>query len=176
MPDPKPDFTLSDALTHFRSIIDNTHRFITYFQVVTVAVVSLVISNHFGAEFVTYLTIGGYVLFSAINGWLAVSSQGEARIAWNGINSAAEKSEVVISKDLKPLLSTRKPARETSLASVYVIIVVSAVGAMSYAALLKKPDLPIPGTLQCSACKWTPSVPVKGPPPSGSNVLPDVRR
>lgn len=78
--------TLSDAMGILRSTSDQTHKFWTYFQLVTASAMTLA----WGATTQVHVVFGlvlGYALFAYLNGLLVNSSQTDARKIWTSIQA-----------------------------------------------------------------------------------------
>jgi hypothetical protein len=80
-----PQLTLQDALEHYRSVTDATHRFWAYFQVAAIGLVSYAWSIA-PRDWLTFLGLSiAFIVFTRFNGALVMGSQSEARLTATGI-------------------------------------------------------------------------------------------
>jgi hypothetical protein len=87
--------TLSDALSHYRSVSDATHRYWGYFQVVAIGTAGFAWSHAASdIQLFVFLSIA-FVVFAVLNGRLVMSSQGEAVAAVQCIRNYASSATVL---------------------------------------------------------------------------------
>jgi hypothetical protein len=96
--------SLSDALSHYRSVSDATHRFWGYFQVVAGGTAAFAWSCATpDKQLFVFLSIA-FAVFAVLNGRLVVSSQNEAVTAAQCIQNYASSATATIPSELVPLV------------------------------------------------------------------------
>lgn len=101
--------TLSDALSHYRSVSDATHRYWGYFQVVAGGTAAFAWSRKTSdIQLFVFLSIA-FAVFAVLNGRLVISSQGEAVAAVKCIRNYASSTTAAIPSELAPLVEGIKP-------------------------------------------------------------------
>lgn len=100
--------SLSDALSHYRSVADRSHKFWGYFQFAAAGTAGFAWSRK-GAE-VDMSTFGflslAFAVFAVLNLRLVYTSQKEAEVAVKCLQAYAESLEVP--SELKPILANIK--------------------------------------------------------------------
>ncbi|EPJ2807505.1 hypothetical protein ACTHGN_000495 [Pseudomonas putida] len=117
---------LNDAVSYFRSITDQTHRFWAYYQGVTAAVVVLVWSIEVVPKNSGWWLVLGYLLFSLLNCRLIALSQRGAVVAWQCIQDYRQQSSGEIPVPLQPLLDINKPDSTFSVIVMHIALSVFA--------------------------------------------------
>lgn len=100
--------TLSDALSHYRSLSDTTHKFWGYFQVVAAGTAAFAWSRErtdLGQTF--FLLAIAFSVFAILNWRLVVGSQAEMVNAAKCLKKYAES--VQVPAELKPMLERINP-------------------------------------------------------------------
>lgn len=100
--------TLSDAMGILRSTSDQTHKFWTYFQLVTASAMTLA----WGATTQVHVVFGlvlGYALFAYLNGLLVNSSQTDARKIWTSIQAYVADMPGEVPEQFKEVPKTNEP-------------------------------------------------------------------
>ncbi|MNC41784.1 hypothetical protein D3C75_905640 [compost metagenome] len=102
--------TLSDALSHYRSVSDSTHKYWGYFQVVAGGTAAFAWSSEASADAQLFVFLSiAFAVFAVLNGRLVVSSQAEAIAAVQCVRNHASNSTVAVPSELAPLLEGIKP-------------------------------------------------------------------
>ena len=102
--------TLSDALSHYRSVSDTTHKFWGYFQAVASGTAAFAWSREAPADpqLFVFLSIA-FAVFAVLNWRLVVSSQAEAVAAAQCVKSYASSAGPSVPSELLPLIQKLKP-------------------------------------------------------------------
>jgi hypothetical protein len=101
--------TLSDALSHFRSVSDTTHKFWAYFQAVAIGTAAFAWSRDTPADLQLFVFLSiAFAVFAVLNWRLVVSSQAEATNAAQCIKACAAAASS-IPPELLPLIHRIEP-------------------------------------------------------------------
>jgi hypothetical protein len=102
--------TLNDALSHYRSVSDATHRFWGYFQAVAVGASAFAWSREEPTDIQTFIFLSvAFTVFAMLNWRLVVSSQKEAVVAAQCVNNFAAVSAPPVPPELAPMLDHVRP-------------------------------------------------------------------
>lgn len=102
--------TLADALSHYRSVSETTHKFWGYFQAVAAGTAAFAWSRDSTSEVELFALLSMAFAVFAIGNWrLVVSSQAEAVIAEKCIKNYAHTLGPAVPNDLRPLIQQIKP-------------------------------------------------------------------
>lgn len=102
--------TLSDALSHYRSASDATHKFWGYFQAVAAGTAAFAWSKDKHDDSSMFVVLGvAFTVFAMINWLLVVSSQKEARIASACVKEYANSQGISLPSKLAPIIQAINP-------------------------------------------------------------------
>ncbi len=102
--------TLNDALSHYRSVADTTHRFWGYFQAVAAGTAAFAWSQESSTEVQVFGFLSfAFGTFAALNWRLVVASQAEAVAAAECVKKYALTLGATVPSDLLPLVQRIKP-------------------------------------------------------------------
>ncbi|KFX71077.1 hypothetical protein TMS3_0103795 [Pseudomonas taeanensis MS-3] len=111
--------TLSEALTHYRSVTDATHRYWGYFQLVAGGTAAFAWSEK-NAIFELFLFLSiAFTVFALLNGRLVISSQGEAVDTVQCIRNFASSATSAIPSELAPLIEGISSDSKTKISIWY---------------------------------------------------------
>lgn len=106
--------TISDALSHYRSVSDTTHRFWGYFQALAAGTAAFAWSRDMPADAAMLVALGAaFSVFAVLNWRLVVSSQREAWITSKCIKNYAINPAVAVPSELLPLIQKIDPEHPT---------------------------------------------------------------
>lgn len=112
----QPAFSISEALSQYRSIADATHRFWGYFQAVAAAAAAFAWSRE-ECDFQVFLFLSAaFSVFAFLNWRLVVGSQADAELAANCVKSYAELRKADIPGELQNIFKTASPEQTTKVA------------------------------------------------------------
>jgi hypothetical protein len=119
--------TLSDALSHYRSVSDATHKFWGYFQAVAVGTAAFAWSSKVPveAQLFGFLSIA-FAIFAALNWRLVVSSQAEAVIAAECLKKYAASLGDTVPSDLLPIIDRINPYSPQRIGLWHVVLSLAA--------------------------------------------------
>lgn len=101
--------TLSDALSHYRSVSDTTHKFWGYFQAVAAGTAAFAWAREGPADPQLFVfLLFAFAAFALLNWRLVVSSQAEAVAAAQCVKEYASRLSTV-PPELLPLIQNLKP-------------------------------------------------------------------
>ncbi|MGY2339443.1 hypothetical protein ACW9HW_09385 [Pseudomonas sp. SDO5532_S415] len=118
---------LTDAISYLRNTTDQTHKFWGYYQAVTAAAVAVAWSVDGPKAGLLFWFVLGYVMFSFFNCRLVASSQAEAVIIWNSIQSYKGQLAQTVPTQFSPLLDLNKPDNTRLVVLMHIVISVFAV-------------------------------------------------
>lgn len=102
--------TLSDALSHYHSISDTTHRFWGYFQAIAAGTAAFAWSREDSAEVQTFIFLAvAFSVFAVLNWRLVVSSQAEAVAVAQCVKNYASSAAAPVPAELQPLVERISP-------------------------------------------------------------------
>jgi hypothetical protein len=102
--------SLSDTISTFRAISDQTHRIWAYYQAVTLAMLAYVWGGKDGPDAsVVVFSIVIYAIFALGNGYLVANSQRNSLIVWKSIQAYVQRARSGINSEFEPNLSLGKP-------------------------------------------------------------------
>lgn len=106
--------TLSDGLSHYRSVSDTTHRFWGYFQAVAAGTAAFTWSQVMPADAAVLVVLGtAFAVFAVLNWRLVVGSQWEAWTTSKCIKEYAINPAVAVPSELLPLIEKIDPEHPT---------------------------------------------------------------
>lgn len=113
--------TLNDALSHYRSVSDSTHKFWAYFQVVAAGTAAFAWSKEVPNELRVFIFLSiAFAVFTALNGRLVVGSQAEAFAASKCVKDYALNLGTAVPKDLLPIVNRIDPGPAWLILVFYV--------------------------------------------------------
>ena len=122
--------TLGDALSHYRSVADATHKFWGYFQAVAVGAAGFAWTRE-GPDVALFLFLSiAFAVFAAANGCLVVSSQSEAHRAAQCIKQFAVRPEIAVPTELQPIISGLKPYTAPLVGLFHAVLSVATLAAI----------------------------------------------
>lgn len=100
-------FSLNDAVSHYRSIADTTHKFWGYFQAIAAGTAAFAWTGdtHRGIALTTLLT-AAFLVFALPNWRLVIGSQRQAVSAASAIKAYCRNHADAINTDLRPIIDT----------------------------------------------------------------------
>ncbi|GCL62567.1 hypothetical protein [Pseudaquabacterium pictum] len=111
---------LTDAMSHLRSISDQTHKFWAYYQAVTAGVIGFAwASSKPPPELLIGLTVA-YAIFAFLNCRLVVSSQEVALAVWRAIQKYKEQPSEPITPQFLPILDLNQPDDPTLIKGMHI--------------------------------------------------------
>jgi hypothetical protein len=123
--------TLTDALSHLRSISDQTHKFWGYYQAVTAASVVFAWTDLTRSHpaLIPGLVFA-YAMFAILNCRLVVSSQVSALATWQAIQNYTPLPNETVNPGLLPLTKLNKPDNPKLVGGMHVLASIMAGYAM----------------------------------------------
>jgi hypothetical protein len=122
-------FSLRDAIALYSGKIDLSHKLWTYLQIVAFAAMGFAWSGDRPTLVLAPLLVA-FVVFAVVNGFLLVTTQGEAVEIESAIESYREEHDKEIEKELRPALDTFHAWQPWQVGLVHGLIDVVAVGAI----------------------------------------------
>ena len=123
-----PTTTISDALSHYRSVVALQHKFWAYFQVLAPASVAVVWSEKGSDHAVRLLVALGFGLFAGFNGYLVVEAQASTSLPRRTILSHAHTSNR--SRALSAIVRTLRPFEPRTVAYGHALFTLATISAI----------------------------------------------
>lgn len=122
--------TLSDALSHYRSISDTTHRFWGYFQAVAAGTAAFAWSREAPAGPQLIVLSFAFTVFAVFNWRLVVRSQAESVVAAKCVKAYALSANSNVPSELLPVIQDLEPGSAAHIGILHAGVTIATLGAV----------------------------------------------